>query len=139
MLCLGFIGMEVFSWFFHKYIMHGPLWNIHQTHHIATKGLFELNDLFSFIFGVFAAVLIFFGIEELDYRFWLGCGITAYGFSYFILHDIFIHRRVKMRKKPSGRYFNAISKAHRDHHKTNQKEGAVSFGLLLVPKKYFKR
>ncbi|WPP51548.1 sterol desaturase family protein [Catalinimonas niigatensis] len=138
-LCLGFGGMEIFSWFFHKYVMHGPLWCIHKTHHHVTKSFFELNDIFSFVFGAVAVVLIFSGIGSYNYRFWLGIGISAYGLSYFILHDILIHRRVKTSKKPVSRYFIGISKAHRSHHKTNKKKGAVSFGLLLVPKKYFRR
>ncbi|WKN30589.1 sterol desaturase family protein [Porifericola rhodea] len=136
---LGFVGMEFFSWFIHKYIMHGPLWSIHKTHHTATKGFFELNDVFSLIFGTAAVVLIILGVNSLDYRFWLGLGITAYGFSYFLLHDILIHRRIKSKQKPSGKYWNGIAKAHRDHHKSNQRDGSVSFGLLIVPFKYFSK
>lgn len=138
-LCIGFAGMEIFSWFFHKYIMHGPLWFIHKTHHRFTKGFFELNDIFSFIFGAIAIVLIFLGLKSYDYRFWLGLGISIYGMSYFILHDILIHRRIKVKRKPMSIYFEGIRDAHRRHHKTNKKKGAVSFGLLLVPKKYFKK
>lgn len=137
-LALGFIGMEIFSWFIHKYIMHGLLWKIHKTHHTKTKGFFELNDIFSFIFGSIAVILIILGLNNLDYRFWIGTGISLYGFSYFILHDVLIHRRLKFLKKPANNYLDAISKAHRDHHKTRERDGSVSFGLLLVPKKYFR-
>lgn len=137
-LFIGFMGMEFFSWFFHKYVMHGVLWNIHKTHHTKTKGIFELNDIFSLIFGATAVVLIFLGVSDLDYRFWLGCGITLYGFAYFILHDVIIHRRFKILKRPSLSYLDAITKAHRDHHKTRERDGSVSFGLLLVPFRYFK-
>ncbi|MDF9796877.1 beta-carotene 3-hydroxylase [Catalinimonas alkaloidigena] len=138
-LMVGFAGMEFFSWFIHKYIMHGPLWNIHKTHHVHTKGFFELNDLFSILFGSIAIILIFSGVQSLDYRFWLGCGISLYGISYFVLHDILIHRRVKVKKKPKGKYLNGISRAHRAHHKSNQKDKAVSFGLFIVPFRFFKK
>lgn len=138
-LLVGFIGMELFSWFFHKHIMHGWLWNIHKTHHTKTKGFFELNDIFSLIFGSSAIVLILLGLANFDYRFWIGVGISLYGFSYFILHDVFIHRRLKFMKKPTNSYLDAISKAHQDHHKTRKRDGSVSFGLLLVPKKYFRK
>lgn len=137
-LSIGFIGMEFFSWFIHKYIMHGWLWSIHKTHHTKTNGFFELNDVFSLIFGSIAMILIIFGLADLDYRFWLGIGITVYGFSYFVLHDIFIHRRLKFLKRPTNSFLNAISKAHRDHHKSRERDGSVSFGLLIVPKKYYK-
>lgn len=136
-LILGFIGMEVFSWFIHKYIMHGWLWQIHKTHHSKTKGFFELNDIFSLLFGSVAVILIVLGFTSLDYRFWLGVGITLYGFSYFLLHDILIHRRLKFLKRPKNTYLDAISQAHRDHHKSRARDGSVSFGLLLVPKKYY--
>lgn len=137
LLC-GFVSMELASWFIHKYIMHGPLWFIHKTHHQAGKGFFELNDLFTLLFGGTAVLLIWQGRLELDYRFWLGMGITAYGMAYFVFHDMLIHRRVKWFRKPKNRFFRAIANAHRDHHKTNKKEDAVSFGLLLIPLKYFK-
>lgn len=138
-LMLGFWGMELFSWFIHKYIMHGWLWSIHKTHHTKTKGFFELNDVFSLLFGSGAVILIFLGVNNLDFRFWIGLGITLYGFTYFILHDVFIHRRVKVKKKPGGYYLEAISKAHRDHHKSRERDGSVSFGLLLVPVRYFRK
>jgi len=136
-LLVGFVGMEIFSWFIHKYIMHGLLWKIHRTHHTKTHGFFELNDIFSLIFGSTAIVLIILGFENLDYRFWIGVGISLYGFSYFILHDVLIHRRLKFLKRPANSYLDAISKAHRDHHKSRERDGSVSFGLLIVPKKYY--
>jgi len=136
---VGFLGMEVFSWAFHKYIMHGALWSIHKTHHQKQHGYFELNDVFSLFFGSIAIVLIVLGIENLDYRFWIGLGITIYGFVYFILHDILIHRRMKKLKRPSNHYLDGIARAHRDHHKSNQRDDSVSFGLLLVPRRYFKK
>ncbi len=138
-LMIGFWGMELFSWFVHKYIMHGLLWRIHKTHHTKTNGFFELNDVFSFLFGTVAVILIILGLENFDFRFWIGSGITFYGFTYFILHDVLIHRRIKVNSKPAGHYLEAISKAHRDHHKTRHRDGSVSFGLLIVPTKYFRK
>lgn len=53
----GFIGIELFSIFFHKYVLHGPLWFIHKTHHKPqAKGL-EWNDLVSLSFAIVAIVL----------------------------------------------------------------------------------
>lgn len=135
---LGFTAMEISGWLIHKYIMHGPLWNIHKTHHQPSKFFFEWNDLFSLLFGSIAIALIIVGVKGLDYRFWIGVGISLYGVSYFFLHDILIHRRLRWLKKPSGRFIKGIFKAHQAHHSTNRKNDAVSFGLFLVPKKYFK-
>lgn len=134
---VGFVLMESFSWAIHKYLMHGVLWKIHKTHHTHTKGFFELNDVFTLIFGSSAIVLIFLGVENFDYRFWIGCGISLYGMSYFVLHDVLIHRRLSWFGKPKNKYLRAIREAHIAHHKT-QKNNSVSFGLFVVPRKFWK-
>ncbi len=137
-LALGFVLMEVFGWLIHKYLMHGPLWAIHKTHHRPSKSYFELNDLFSLLFGSVAVVLIFVGIEEYDYRFWMGVGISLYGMLYFFLHDVMIHKRLKWLDRPKNSFLKGIFKAHQAHHRTNEKDDAVSFGLFVVPREYFK-
>ena len=137
-IVLGFAAMEFSGWFIHKYLMHGPLWMIHKTHHEPSKTFFELNDLFSVLFGSVAIILIFKGVETFDYRFWVGVGISLYGVLYFILHDVLVHRRLKWFDRPRNLFLKGIFKAHQAHHRTNQKEDAVSFGLFVVPKKFFK-
>jgi beta-carotene 3-hydroxylase len=137
-ITLGFILMEVFGWAIHKYLMHGPLWSIHKTHHRPSKYFFELNDLFSLLFGSIAVVLILKGVADFDYRFWVGLGISLYGMLYFFLHDVLIHRRMKWFQKPKNGFLKGIFRAHQAHHRTNEKEDAVSFGLFVVPKEYFK-
>jgi len=137
-LLMGFATMEFVAWFTHKYIMHGFLWTLHASHHRHTKGFFEWNDLFFVFFGTIAAVLIMLGIETFDYRFWLGCGVSLYGLSYFLFHDIVIHKRFRIFRRPRNRYLRAMVKAHQDHHKSIGREGAVAFGLFIVPKKYLK-
>jgi beta-carotene 3-hydroxylase len=135
---LGFAVMEFSGWAIHKFLMHGPLWMIHKTHHQPSKYAFELNDLFSLLFGSIALILIFIGVEELDYRFWMGVGISLYGMLYFFLHDVLIHRRIKWFQKPKNAFLKGIFKAHQAHHRTNKKDDAVSFGLFVVPREYFK-
>ena len=137
-IILGFAAMEFSGWFIHKYIMHGPLWGIHKTHHQPSKSFFELNDLFSLLFGSIAVVLIFLGVGEMDFRFWMGVGISLYGISYFFIHDVLVHRRIKWFDRPKSSFLKGIFKAHQAHHATNKKDDAVSFGLFVVPKKYFK-
>jgi beta-carotene 3-hydroxylase len=137
-ILIGFAIMEISGWFIHKFIMHGPLWGIHKTHHQPSKSFLELNDLFSLLFGSIAILLIFLGLEKLDYRFWMGIGISIYGLLYFFIHDVMVHRRFKWFERPRSRFLLGIFKAHQAHHATNKKEDAVSFGLFVVPKKYFK-
>jgi beta-carotene 3-hydroxylase len=138
-IALGFAAMEFSGWVIHKYLMHGPLWMIHKTHHQPSKSFFELNDLFSVVFGSIAVVLILMGVEELDFRFWMGIGISLYGVLYFVLHDVLVHRRLKWFERPKNSFLEGIFKAHQAHHRTNQKEDAISFGLFVVPKQFFNK
>lgn len=135
---IGFVGMELFSWAFHKYLMHGILWSIHKTHHEPQKGFFELNDVFSLLFATVGIALIFAGVATLNAYFWVGIGISCYGMLYFILHDSLVHQRFKTFARPKNKYMRAIFEAHKAHHRTRGRDGAESFGLLFVHKKFFK-
>lgn len=140
-LVLGtFIFMEGFAWFAHKYIMHGPMWNWHESHHVHHKSWWETNDLFGIIFGVSATALIVIGseIETLRWLMYIGFGITLYGIAYFLFHDVIVHRRVKIKFKTNNRYLQRIIRAHYVHHKVHEREGAEAFGFLYAPKKYEK-
>jgi beta-carotene 3-hydroxylase len=95
--------------------------------------------LFFVFFGSIATVLIILGAETFDYRFWLGCGASLYGISYFLFHDIVIHKRFKIFKWPRGGYLRAMVKAHQAHHQSVKRDGGVVFGLFLIPKKYFEK
>jgi beta-carotene 3-hydroxylase len=130
-------GMELISWALHKYLFHGPLWFIHQTHHQQKHGLFEWNDIFSLLFGSVAVALMWFGHLNFDFRFWIGAGISIYGLIYFVFHDWFIHQRLKP-FKTNNSYLIGIRRAHKIHHKSLHKNDAEEFGLLLASKKYFK-
>lgn len=131
-------AMEIISWAIHKYLFHGPLWFIHKTHHQERHGFFELNDVFSLLFGLIAVGLMWFDQETRGYPFWIGAGISVYGIIYFIFHDWFIHNRFKAFKL-NNRYFSGIKRAHKIHHKATQKNPSEEFGLLVASKKYFKK
>ena len=135
----SYFAMEGVAWLTHKYIMHGVLWSLHESHHKPRHGRFEKNDFFFLYYASLAMILMYFGYDNLDYRFWMGLGVTAYGFTYFILHDVFIHRRGKFLEKLDNKYFRGMRKAHKVHHKNMEKEGCEEFGLLLFDKKHFTR
>ncbi|SDT49040.1 beta-carotene 3-hydroxylase [Mucilaginibacter mallensis] len=131
---LSMVGMEAFSWAIHKYLFHGPLWFIHKSHHGHKHGKFELNDLFSVLFASIALWLMWLGHIMLDYRFWMGTGISLYGIIYFIFHDWFIHNRFKS-FKTNNKYLLKIRRAHKLHHKSMEKHPAEEFGLLVISRK----
>jgi len=137
---IAFIAMEAVAWLSHKYLMHGWLWYFHEDHHKHNTDLkpFERNDFFFLLFATPGIILIFLGFQELTTLFWIGLGIALYGFAYFIVHDVFIHQRIKWLRNIDSHYFKAIRRAHKAHHKHLEKEDGECFGMLWVPFKYFK-
>ena len=133
-----FFAMEGVAWFTHKYVLHGFLWFLHRSHHVKHNRVFELNDLFFTFYGTLATLFFIYGGQNLDYRFWIATGITLYGLTYFLVHDVFIHRRIKIFKKASNAYFRALNMAHKVHHKTSVRNGSEAFGMLWVPIKYYR-
>lgn len=132
----AFAGMEGVAYLMHKYVMHGPLWVLHQSHHRPRTGWFERNDLFGVFFSLPSIVLIYLGTHGQPWALAVGLGMTAYGAAYFGFHDVIVHQRVKLRLRPESRYLQRIIRAHLVHHKTTGKDGAVSFSFLWAPKSY---
>jgi len=133
--------MEGVAWLTHKYVMHGLLWRLHRDHHVkGESGFFEKNDSFFLLFATPGFLLTLWGsLNGLDYRFWAGIGITAYGLAYFLVHDIFIHQRFRWLTRSDNVYLRAIRRAHKVHHKRLTKEHGTCFGMLWVPWKYFRQ
>jgi len=139
LILLSFFGMEFMAWFTHKYVMHGIMWFWHSDHHRKDhESWFERNDIFFIIYATPGIVCIISGITAgFSPLFYIGIGITLYGFTYFMVHDIFIHQRFKLFRDAKLPYLIAIRKAHKAHHKVLTKEQGTCFGMLLVPKKYY--
>jgi beta-carotene 3-hydroxylase len=137
-----FFIMEFMAWFMHKYIMHGFMWYFHEDHHQPIPKLFgfaERNDVFFLIFAVPSWLCIMLGLMYQHYiPVSIGFGIAAYGFAYFLVHEVFIHRRLSWFKHSDNVYLRAIRKAHKVHHKRLGKEEGECFGMLIVPYKYFR-
>ncbi|MBA4168639.1 MAG: sterol desaturase family protein [Chitinophagaceae bacterium] len=132
-----FVCMEGITWLTHRFIMHGLLWNLHEDHHQKGNGFFEKNDTFFVIFAVPSFLSILFG--TIDKIFWLqaiGFGVMAYGFAYFLVHDVIIHQRFKWFTRSNNTYVRSIRWAHKMHHKHLDKHDGESFGMLWVHKKY---
>jgi beta-carotene 3-hydroxylase len=130
---LTVVAMEGVAFLMHKYLMHGPLWFIHESHHRREKSRFELNDLFGVFFAVPSIILIYLGTHGSPTLLAIGLGMTAYGAIYFGFHDVIVHHRIRHRIRPKGRYLQRIIKAHHIHHATREKHGAVSFGFVYAP------
>lgn len=136
---LGFLGMEFMAWFTHKYVMHGFLWFLHKDHHQPNPNtFFEKNDSFFLVYAIPSWLCIMLGMMWGNaFSVGLGFGILAYGMTYFLIHDVLIHRRFKWFDKIQNPYFKALRKAHKVHHKNRFKEEGSCFGLLVVPRKFY--
>ncbi|WP_294394381.1 beta-carotene hydroxylase [uncultured Sphingomonas sp.] len=130
------IGMEAFAYAAHRWIMHGPGWFLHKSHHRPRSGHWEWNDLYAAIFAVPSFMLLFGGLQRGWWWgcIWIGAGISAYGAIYFIFHDWIVHQRLPGRYVARSRYMKRIMQAHRLHHVVETKQGTVSFGFLFAPK-----
>jgi beta-carotene 3-hydroxylase len=133
---LTVLFMEGFAYVAHRWLMHGPGWFLHKSHHRPRTGTFELNDLYAVIFAVPSISLFWYGIglgHGALYA-WIGGGIAAYGAIYFGFHDVIVHKRIGHRYLPKSMYMKRIMQAHRLHHVVETKDGTVSFGFLWAPK-----
>ncbi len=127
--------MEGFAYVMHRWVMHGPGWFLHKSHHRPRTGMFELNDLYGAIFAIPSIVLIYGGTVG-QWGWWalpVGVGIATYGAIYFGFHDVIVHKRVGHTYVPRSTYMKRIVQAHRMHHVLESKRHGISFGFLIAP------
>lgn len=133
-------AMEFIAYGVHRFLFHGLLWKIHLTHHKAGQGLFELNDLFSLFFGLVSVGLILWGsaapLNSTAYP--VGIGILIYGMAYFIIHDLFTHRRFYPFNSNKV-WLRVLRRGHQRHHQTVDKVGQEPYGLFLFDYELFGR
>lgn len=128
--------MEGVAYASHRWVMHGPGWFLHASHHRQRDGLFEANDLYTLAFALPSIFLLLGGVHLGwgEWAIWVGVGIAVYGAIYFGFHEVIVHRRIGHRYVPRSAYMKRIVQAHRLHHAVDTKHGSVSFGFLWAPK-----
>jgi beta-carotene 3-hydroxylase len=132
-----FVLMEGVAWSLHKYVMHGIGWYLHEDHHRPRKGRFEKNDVFGLFFAGVSFLFILTGVlSGFDIRVAIGVGIMLYGVAYFLVHDVFFHRRIKIPYRPKHQYIKRILNAHAVHHQASTPDSGVCFGFLYASKEY---
>ena len=130
------LAMEAVAYAAHRWLMHGPGWALHKSHHQPRTGYFEANDWYGAIFAVPSVLLVWGGLNGGwgDWAIAVGAGVSAYGAIYFGFHDLVVHGRLGHRRPPRSAYMKRIVQAHRLHHAVDTREGAVSFGFLWAPR-----
>ena len=126
------VAMELAAAAIHRFVMHGPGWGWHRSHHEPHDGTFELNDLYAVVFAGLAFVLMI-ASPISGPLYWVGIGMSVYGILYFIVHDGLVHQRWPFRHHPRHPYLKRLVQAHRLHHAVEGREDCVSFGFLYAP------
>jgi beta-carotene 3-hydroxylase len=126
------VTMEVAASAVHRHVMHGPGWGWHRSHHEPGAGRFEKNDLYAILFAGIS-LITFLLSARWPLMWWVGAGLLVYGVLYALLHDVLVHRRLSLLKSPKSGYLKRLVQAHRLHHATKARDGAVSFGFLYAP------
>ncbi len=136
---ISYALMEIAGGATHKYVMHGPLWRWHRGHHHPSPdnprflGL-EPNDSVGLFYSALSIFLIARGVKGRPVSLFTGLGITAWGLSYFLLHDCLVHRRLGGRFRPKNSYLRRVVAVHRLHHAHREKEGGRFFGFVYAPR-----
>jgi beta-carotene 3-hydroxylase len=152
LLIISYFFMEFVAWSNHKYVMHGFLWKWHKDHHRndhqytlpekTEDRRLEKNDLFFLVYAIPAIVLMIIGFST-NYLalVFISMGITLYGLTYFIIHDIIIHKRLNIPflRNPKNNFIRSVIKAHSAHHWPKSKADFHNFGLLVFPLRFFKK
>jgi beta-carotene 3-hydroxylase len=123
-----FVAMELFSYVVHRYVYHRVAWFIHESHHTPRTGAFEWNDIFPALFASITAPFVMYavGVSGSPVLSAVSLGVTAYGLVYFVVHDLYVHRRVK-RLRFRVPFLRTLKQAHALHHRF----GGEPYGLLF--------
>jgi beta-carotene 3-hydroxylase len=129
---LAFAAMEAVAWASHKYLMHGPLWVLHRSHHVPVPGAtgWQANDWFGVAFSLPSIALIALGAAGNAYLAAAGAGMAAYGIAYLVFHDSWAHGRFGAAPRPRLAFLDRLIAVHRLHHARTVREGCAHFGFL---------
>lgn len=129
---LSALAMEPLAALVHRTVMHGWGWAWHRSHHRTRRSGLEQNDLYPVVLSL-STVLVMTAANMMGARtvVWVGVGVTAYGLSYLVVHDLCIHGRSFAAFTPKGRYLQWVASSHAKHHRAM----AAPFGFLcpIVP------
>lgn len=136
---LVFVGMEGVAWASHRFLMHGPLWHLHRSHHEPHRGGWEANDWFGVFFSLPSMGLIAAGAAGRPLLLAAGAGMAAYGLAYLVFHDGLVHGRFGRFPTPRHPWLVRLVVAHRLHHARRTREGCRAFGFLWAPPRSSRR
>lgn len=132
MLALGagaFAIMEPLTAATHRWIMHGIGERLHRSHHRAMHGRFEANDAYPVMFAAIVCLGMWVGFNQPAWSALVpvGVGVTLYGAAYALVHDVYIHGRLRWFGDREVPALQRLADAHRIHHLYN----GAPYGMLV--------
>jgi beta-carotene 3-hydroxylase len=131
----AFAAMEPATAVTHRLVMHGPGMVLHRSHHVRTHTGWERNDAYPVMFAALVGVGLWLGFHEprLADLVPIGVGITAYGAAYALVHDVYIHQRLRWFGDRQVPVLARLAAAHEVHHR----RGGAPYGMLvpIVPRR----
>ena len=125
--------MEPITYLTHRYVMHGFGAFLHRSHHRRNTTGWEANDAYPVLFGggVCIALAVGFNVAGFSFVIPVCIGVTLYGLIYALVHDVYIHRRLPLFRRPNAR-LDHLAERHELHHRFN----GEPYGMLvpIVPK-----
>ena len=126
---LAFAAMEPVTAATHRFVMHGIGIRLHRSHHRRTHHGWERNDAYPLMFAavVCAGLWVGFHAPTWSELVPIGIGVTAYGVAYAVVHDVYIHRRLRWFGDRSVGVLDRLADAHELHHRF----GGAPYGMLV--------
>jgi beta-carotene 3-hydroxylase len=130
----AFVLMEPLTAVTHRWVMHGFGIRLHRSHHRRVRPgessrRWEANDAYPVMFAsiVMVGFAIGFNVAGFAALVPAGIGVTAYGLTYALVHDVYIHRRLPLFGDRRVPVLERLAAAHRVHHE----RGAAPYGMLV--------
>ncbi len=121
------VAMEPISAGVHRWFGHGWGWVFHRSHHEDELVGFEANDIIPAVSAGLTMLAFWVGVsvDGAAAAVPLAAGATIYGLVYFVIHDLYIHRRLPLLPHHVS-WLEPFKQAHLDHHRT----GTGNWGIL---------
>lgn len=113
----------------HRWVMHGIGEVLHRSHHRPLFERFEANDWYPVMFAAIVNIGFFAGFNWSGFGALvpIGIGVTLYGACYALVHDVYIHGRLRWFRGRRIAVLDQLAEAHRIHHLYN----AAPYGMLV--------
>lgn len=126
---MAFAAMEPLTAATHRFVMHGIGIRLHRSHHRRSHAGWELNDAYPVMFAAVVCLGLWIGFHEPRWSELvpIGVGVTAYGAAYGVVHDVYIHRRLRWFGDRPVALLDRLADAHALHHRF----GGAPYGMLV--------